>query len=64
MNNLVSDNKITQQGLADNLTSFIEVSKDKLDYLGAFLDMTVKYYRHTGVQTLARRLIERAVAEI
>lgn len=64
MNNLVSDNNITQKGLADNLTSFIEVSKDKLDYLGAFLDMTVKYYYHTGVQTLARRLIERAVAEI
>jgi hypothetical protein len=40
------------------------VSKDKLDYLGAFLDIAVKYYSHTGTQTLARRLIERAVAEI
>jgi len=28
------------------------------------LDMYVKYYEHTGIQTLARRLIERAVAEI
>jgi hypothetical protein len=43
---------------------FVDVSKDKLDYLGAFLDITVKYYSHTGTQTLARRLIERAVAEI
>lgn len=50
--------------LAPVLLSFIEVSKDRLDYLGAFLDMTVKYYRHTGIQTLARRLVERAVAEI
>jgi hypothetical protein len=32
--------------------------------LGAFLDMTSNYYTHTGTQTLARRLIERAVAEI
>jgi hypothetical protein len=26
--------------------------------------MTTNYYEHTGIQTLARRLIERAVAEI
>jgi len=64
MNNFVSDHKLTQQGLVSNLSKFVEVSSDKLDYLGAFLDMSVKYYRHTGVQTLARRLIERAVAEI
>jgi hypothetical protein len=42
----------------------VEISKDKLDYLGAFLDVTTNYYTHTGTQTLARRLIERAVAEI
>jgi len=64
MNSFVSDNNVTQEGVVDSLTKFVEVSKDKLDYLGAFLDMTVKYYRHTGIQTLARRLIERAVAEI
>lgn len=64
MSSFVSDNNITQGKVVDNLTSFIEVSKDKLDYLGAFLDMSVKYYRHTGIQTLARRLVERAVAEI
>jgi hypothetical protein len=64
MDNFVSAQNLTQSGLVTNLTKFIEVSKDKVDYLGAFLDMTVKYYRHTGIQTLARRLIERAVAEI
>jgi hypothetical protein len=64
MDNFVTSNQLTQAGLVNNLTKFIEVSKDKLDYLGAFLDMSVKYYRHTGIQTLARRLIERSVAEI
>ena len=64
MDNFVAAKNLTQQGLVKNLTKFIEVSEDKLDYLGAFLDISVKYYRHTGVQTLARRLIERAVAEI
>ena len=64
MDSFVSTNNLTQSGLVKNLTKFIEVSADKLDYLGAFLDMTVKYYRHTGIQTLVRRLSERAVAEI
>lgn len=64
MDNFVVDKGITQGKLLDNLGGFIEGSKGKLDYLGAFLDMSVKYYEHTGTQTLARRLIERAVAEI
>lgn len=64
MDRFVNDHNITQSRLVDNLGGFIEGSKSKLDYLGAFLDMSVKYYEHTGTQTLARRLIERAVAEI
>lgn len=64
MDRFVSDKNITQGGLVDGMAGFIEGSKSKLDYLGAFLDISVKYYEHTGVQTLARRLIERAVAEI
>jgi hypothetical protein len=64
MEEFVSARGLTQSGLADNLSKFVDISSDKLDYLGAFLDVTVKYYRHTGIQTLARRLVERAVAEI
>jgi hypothetical protein len=64
MNNFVSSTGATQSGLIHNLKGFIEFTDDKADYLGALLDINVKYYRHTGVQTLARRLIERAVAEI
>jgi len=64
MTNFVASNNITQQGLMGKLKGFIDFTDDKADYLGALLDMNVKYYRHTGVQTLARRLVERAVAEI
>lgn len=64
MDNFVASKGITQANVVDNLAKFVEVTSDKMDYLGAFLDVSVKYYRHTGVQTLARRLIERAVAEI
>jgi hypothetical protein len=64
MTDFVSSRGVTPEQVVDNLTKFVEISKDKLDYLGAFLDMTCNYYTHTGTQTLARRLIERAVAEI
>ena len=64
MSNFVASKGLTPEKVANNLQGFIEVADDKLDYLGAFLDVSTNYYEHTGTQTLARRLIERAVAEI
>jgi hypothetical protein len=64
MTNFVSERGLTPQIITSHLQRFVEISEDKLDYLAAFLDMTTNYYEHTGTQTLARRLIERALAEI
>jgi len=64
MSGLVSSRNLTPQKVVSNLQQTIEVADDKLDYLAAFLDVATNYYEHTGTQTLARRLIERAVAEI
>lgn len=64
MTDFVGAHALTPDKVLDNLQKFVDISKDKLDYVGAFMDMYVKYYEHTGTQTLARRLIERAVAEI
>ncbi|MCC5897614.1 MAG: hypothetical protein JJU32_06805 [Phormidium sp. BM_Day4_Bin.17] len=64
MGDLVSSNDLTPQKVSNGLQGFIDFSEDRLDYLAAFLDMSTDYYRHTGVQTLARRLIERSLAEI
>jgi hypothetical protein len=64
MDNFVASHDLTPDKVVNNLSNFVEISKDKLNYLGAFLDISVKYYEHTGVQTLTRRLVERAVAEI
>ncbi|MEB3214284.1 MAG: hypothetical protein VKL39_23245 [Leptolyngbyaceae bacterium] len=64
MDKFVAEKGMTQEKVVNNLNHFLEGSQSKLDYLGAFLDISVKYYEHTGVQTLARRLIERAVAEL
>jgi len=64
MSDFVNSRGLTPQNVVHNLSSFIDVADDKLDYLGAFLVVSTNYYEHTGIQTLARRLIERAVAEI
>lgn len=64
MSGIVTQNDLTPQKVVNNLQSFVQLTDDKLDYLAAFLDMATNYYEHTGTQTLARRLISRAVAEI
>ncbi len=64
MNGFVQSKNLTPERVVDSLEKFVDISKDKFDYVAAFLDIFCKYYEHTGTQTLARRLIERAVAEI
>jgi len=64
MNNFVTSRGLTQEGIVSNLRNYIEISDDKLDYVAAFIDTTTNYFDYTGVQTVARRLVERAVAEI
>lgn len=64
MENFVADHSLTPEKVVGNLERFVSGVSGKLDYIGAFVDMYVKYYEHTGIQTLARRLTERAVAEI
>ncbi|AKG20182.1 hypothetical protein [Calothrix sp. 336/3] len=64
MSNLVADRNLTPSKVLHNFQGFVEIADDKLDYVAAFLDVSTNYYEHTGTQTLARRLIERAVAEI
>ncbi len=64
MGDFISDRGITPENVANNLQNFVEFADDKLDYLAAFLDMSTNYYEHTGIQTLARSLIDRAYAEI
>lgn len=64
MSDLVVQHNLTPQTVVGNLRNFMEFSEDKLDYLAAFIDVATNYYEHTGTQTLARRLIEQAVAEI
>ncbi len=64
MSNFVSRKDLSPEKVMNNLQGFLEFSDNKLDYVAAFIDVATNYYEHTGTQTLARRLIERAFDEI
>jgi hypothetical protein len=64
MSGFVTSKNLGVGTVVDNLKGYIDGLEGKLDYLGAFLDMTVNYYEHTGVQTVARSLITRAASEV
>ena len=47
-----------------NVRSYLPGIESKLDYVSAFIDMFTNYYEHTGIQTVARSVIMRAVSEV
>ncbi|OKH39707.1 hypothetical protein NIES2119_05475 [[Phormidium ambiguum] IAM M-71] len=60
MNNFVQSHQLTQQNVVSHLKQYIDFADDKLDYVAAFLDVSTNYYQHTGTQSVARHLIEKA----
>ncbi|MEO0445210.1 MAG: hypothetical protein AAF191_03940, partial [Verrucomicrobiota bacterium] len=64
LESLTAEGGLNRDAVVDKLRDFVELSDDKLDYLGAFLDMTTNYYEHTGLQTVATKVIEQAVNEV
>lgn len=63
MDNFAKEKSLTQDNVVSRLTKFIDGTDSKLDYLAAFLDVSTKYFEHTGTQSVAVRLIERAANE-
>ncbi len=64
ISNFQSENNINSEKVITNLSKYISLADTKLDYVAAFLDASTSYFEHTGTQTVASRLIERAVNEI
>lgn len=64
MTDFVGSHNLTQNSILKNLHGFVEFSEDQLDYLAAFLDMSTNYFEHTGIQSIAKSLISRAMMEV
>jgi hypothetical protein len=59
-----SGHGITVDSVLGKLRNVMEVNEERLDLLAAFLDVSTSYMEHTGIQSVSRSLIERAVGEI
>lgn len=57
MNQFVAQTGLTPESIFNHLGNFIQMADDNLDFVAAFLDQTTNYYEHTGIQTVAQRLI-------
>ncbi len=55
---------LTQAGILDTVKGYIDGAEGKLDYAAAILDLSTNVFEHTGIQSVARRVIKRAYAEI
>lgn len=64
MDNVINSFGLTRESLLNNFGGFMEIADDKLDYLAAFLDASTNVFEHTGIQTVARKLIKQAYEEL
>ncbi|APD49122.1 hypothetical protein KQ302_10290 [Synechococcus sp. CS-602] len=55
---------LTAQGTVQAVESTLGPWQGRMDQFAAFLDAFTDTYAHTGVQAVARRLVERAAAEV
>lgn len=53
---------LSRENVVGALQKVTDVSDSKLDYLAAFLDASTNYMTHTGVQSVARHLVEESAA--
>ncbi|WP_437900929.1 hypothetical protein [Sorangium sp. So ce124] len=55
---------IERQGVLERISGHLGAAGGKLDGLAAAIDLATNYFEHTGVQSVARRVIARAYGEI
>ena len=61
--NFATSRHLSREGVLGRVSRFVSLSDSKLDYVSAFIDASTNYFAHTGTQTVARQLIEEAIAE-
>jgi hypothetical protein len=55
---------MTRESLLEKVRHYVDVANDKLDVVAAGLDLATNTFEHTGIQTVARRIVSRAYGEI
>jgi hypothetical protein len=60
----VESKGIEREGALSRIKEYLDIADDKLDYVAAGIDLATNYFEHTGIQTVARRVISRAYGEI
>lgn len=64
LGDFVAKTGMSRELVISKLQDYVDVSDDKLDYLGAFLDISTNYFEHTGLQTVAAKAVEKAASEV
>lgn len=59
-----SERGIDQGSVFDKIRGVLGAADDKLDYVAAAIDLVSNHFEHTGIQSVARRVISRAYGEI
>lgn len=61
---LAQSKGIEQGAVLDKVRQHMSFADDKLDVVAAAIDVATRYYEHTGIQSVARRVISRSYSEI
>jgi hypothetical protein len=61
---MVQNQGVTQESVLAKVREYVAVADDKLDLVAAALDLATNTFEHTGIQTVARRVVTRAYGEI
>ena len=64
LESMVASQGITQEGVMAKVKEYVAIADDKLDVVAAALDLGTNTFEHTGIQTVARRVVQRAYSEI
>lgn len=59
-----SSKGIDQQSIFSRIQGVLGAADQKLDYVAAGIDLVSNHFEHTGIQSVARRVISRAYGEI
>jgi hypothetical protein len=64
LESMVANQGITQESVLAKVKEYVAIADDKLDLVAAALDLGTNTFEHTGIQTVARRVVQRAYGEI